>query len=111
MSFLHENQVVHRNLKPGSLYLHSKNSEKDAYGSELIMGDYGVMTIMRDARTKTRILHGAFDYVAPEVIDAQSFDYKSDVWTIGTTLLDICTTSIYSVRKKNLACANKCLIF
>jgi hypothetical protein len=75
------------------------------------MGDYGVMTIMRDARTKTRILHGAFDYVAPEVIDAQSFDYKSDVWTIGTTLLDICTTSIYSVRKKNLACANKCLIF
>jgi serine/threonine protein kinase len=99
VSYLHENQVVHRNLKPGSFYLNSVDSAKDAFSSELVVGDYGVATVMRDARTKTRILHGAFDYAAPEVIDTQRFDFKSDVWAIGTILLDICTTSIYSVIK------------
>lgn len=65
---------------------------------QLLVGDYGVLTIMKDARTKTKILPGAFDYVAPEIIDAQSFDFRSDIWTIGTVLLDICTTSLYDVR-------------
>lgn len=95
--FIHQNQLVHRNLKSGSLYLHSINSEKDAFNSDLVVGDYGVPTIMKDARVKTRILQGAFDYAAPELIDAQPFDYKTDIWTIGTTLLDICTTSLYDV--------------
>lgn len=70
---------------------------------------------MRDAKTKTRIqpgklpfvsenitnlslkLSGAYDYTAPEIIDAQSYDEKSDIWSIGAILLDICTTSLYDV--------------
>lgn len=65
----------------------------------LLIGDYGVLTIMKDARTKTRIMAQAFDYTAPEIIDSQPFDFKSDIWTIGTTLLDICTTSLYDVNR------------
>ncbi len=52
---------------------------------------------MKDAKYKTRILKGAFDYQAPEIIDAQSYDKKSDIWSIGTVLLDMCTTSLYDV--------------
>ena len=40
---------------------------------------------------------GAYDYTAPEIIDAQSYDEKSDIWSIGAILLDICTTSCYNV--------------
>ena len=62
-----------------------------------MIGDYGVLTVMRDAKTKTRIVNNAFDYTAPEIFDAHSFDAKSDIWTIGTNLLDMCTTSLYDV--------------
>ncbi len=65
--------------------------------AELIIGDYGVMTVMKDARTKTRVLPGTFDYTAPEIINGESYDYKSDIWNIGAILLDICTTTLYDV--------------
>jgi hypothetical protein len=38
-----------------------------------------------------------FDYAAPEIIDAQLYDEKSDIWSIGAVLFDVCTTSIYNV--------------
>ena len=104
VSFLHQNQIVHRNLKPGSCYF--KNQDADAFHTELKIGDYGVLTIMNDARTKTRILNGAFDYVAPEIIDTNLFDFKSDVWTIGTILLDVCTTGIYNPKQLHLHLLN-----
>ena len=87
-----------RNLKPSSLYI---KPTSDGF-SFLQIGDYGIPTIMIDARSKTRILPNAFDYIAPEVIDAkskqnQSFNFESDIWTIGTVLLDICSTSVFDV--------------
>lgn len=99
--YLHRMGIVHRNIKPGSFYLHPINGRnqqrhQDAY--ELILGDYCVLTMIRDARTKTRISPVAFDYTAPEVIDAQSFTYKSDMWSLGATLFDVCTTSNFNVK-------------
>jgi serine/threonine protein kinase len=109
--------MVHRNLSTRSLYLSNKNQGKDHFHHqknqslahhhhhhhdkipELIVGDYGVMTVMKDARTKTRVLPGTFDYTAPEIINYESYDFKSDIWNIGTILLDICTTTLYDVRK------------
>ncbi len=44
------------------------------------------------------LIAGAYDYTAPEIIDAQSYDEKSDIWSIGTILLDICSTSLYDVK-------------
>lgn len=103
-----------RNLSTRSLYLSNKNYGKDHSRhqrnhslahhhhhhdkiADLIVGDYGVMTVMKDARTKTRVLPGTFDYTAPEIINAEPYDYKSDIWNIGTILLDMCTTTLYDV--------------
>jgi serine/threonine protein kinase len=47
---------------------------------------------------KNILITGAYDYTAPEIIDAQSYDEKSDIWSIGTILLDICSTSLYDVK-------------
>ena len=73
VNFLHQNGLTHRNIKPSSLYV--------KHDDRLALGDFGVETVMKDARTKTRILGGAFDYIAPEMIDSsQPFDAKSDIW-------------------------------
>lgn len=109
VAYLHKNNLIHRNLKPSSLYLKSLNSvSKQLELNKLLLGDFGVITVMKDAKTKTRIASGAFDYIAPEIIDssASSFDAKSDIWTIGTCLLDICTTSLYDNKQFHMNLLN-----
>lgn len=95
VNYLQKNNVIHANIKPSSFYLKPVNNSEEY---ELLIGDYGVPTIMRDARTKTRLVANAFDYAGPEIIDGQPYDFKSDIWSIGATLLDICTTGLYDVN-------------
>ena len=86
-----------RNLKPSSLYITNLSPDHQTDKTKLSLSDYGVITPMRDALSKTRTLPGSFDYQAPEIFDAQSFNFQSDIWSIGAVLLDICTTSLYDV--------------
>lgn len=95
VNYLHKNKIIHANIKPSSFYL--KKNENNSDDCELLIGDYGVPTIMKDARTKTRLVPNAFDYAGPEIIDGQSYEFKSDIWSVGATLLDICTTGLYDV--------------
>lgn len=81
-----------RNLKPSSLYVKSINDI-----TRLEIGDFGPITILKDILNNTRVKSGAFNYQAPEIIDSQDYDKKSDIWSIGAILLDICTTSIFDV--------------
>jgi len=96
---LHQNELCHRNLKPSSLYISdiNENNHHSIEKSKLIISDYGVQTAMKDALQKTRVLHGSFDYHAPELFVTKEFNYESDIWSIGTCLLDITTTGLYDV--------------
>ena len=60
MNYLFKYNLVHRNLKPSSLYLCNYNLNNDVKDLSIQIGDFGVYTIMRDAKTKTRILPGYF---------------------------------------------------
>ncbi len=112
VAYLHKNNLTHRNLKPSSFYLKALNNQQQINKpndlTRLLIGDFGVITVMKDAKTKTRIPPGAFDYIAPEIIDssATAFDFKSDIWTLGTCLLDICTTSLYDHKQFHMNLLN-----
>ena len=82
--------------------MYLNNFSENLHNTELHLGDFGVFTVMKEAKSRTRITKDAFDYTAPEIIDAQSFNQKSDLWGIGTTLLDMCTTSLYDVKIHSL---------
>ena len=73
------------------------SKEDNENESFLKIGDFGVLSIMKDALLKTRVVPGAFNYQAPEVIGTQTFDFGADIYSIGAILLDICTTSLYDV--------------
>lgn len=55
MSYLFKYNLLHRNLKPSSLYVRNNNLNNDINDLSLQIGDFGIYTIMKDARTKTRI--------------------------------------------------------
>jgi serine/threonine kinase-like domain-containing protein STKLD1 len=91
-------------LKPTSLFI--KDKQSDPTESFLSIGDFGIETLMKDARTRTRITPGFFTYTAPEVIDSQLADFKSDVWSIGAILFDMCTTSLLDANELHLNLKN-----
>lgn len=92
MNLFHKNGIIHRNLKPGNLFMRTVNDR-----SQLCIGDFGPSIIMKDLKTSTRLRHGALNYQAPEIMDEQDFDIKTDIWSIGAILLEICTTSLFDV--------------
>lgn len=81
--FVHRKKVIHRDLKPSNIFV--------TEGLNISIGDFGVATIMDDARTRTRTTVGTMNWMAPEVLE-RPYDERSDVWSLGCILLELATT-------------------
>ena len=97
LSFLYDNKIIHRNIKPANIYLQEK-------GDELIpkIADFGVATFESENNYE---LTGTFAYMAPEIMKKSVYDIKSDMWSIGILFYEIITgTLLYgkNVTKKIL---------
>lgn len=83
LTFVHRHKVIHRDLKPSNIFV--------TEGLNIKIGDFGVATIMDDARTRTRTTVGTMNWMAPEVLE-RPYDERSDVWSLGCILLELATT-------------------
>ncbi|CAH1787300.1 unnamed protein product [Owenia fusiformis] len=90
--FVHKKKVIHRDLKPSNIFM------KDDLGISL--GDFGVATIMGDARTKTRTTVGSMNWMAPEVLE-RPYDERSDVWSAGCITLETATCGILDSQQQS----------
>jgi probable inactive protein kinase-like protein SgK071 len=82
--FVHNKEVIHRDLKPSNVFL--------TENLDVCIGDFGVATILGDARTKTRTTVGSMIWMAPEVLE-RPYDERSDVWSLGCIILEMATCS------------------
>ena len=98
VDFLHKNKIVHRNLHPNNMLVRYDKNASVYYNSDLIIADCCAPTVMKDSLTKTRFKENSTCFMAPEIIDGQTFDYKSDIWSLGAIILDVSTTLHYFVR-------------
>jgi serine/threonine protein kinase len=86
VEYLHQHQVVHRDLKPQNVMLCND-------GSLRIM-DFGIAK----AATSKRITFGGFsptlgtpDYMAPEQVKGQRGDERTDIYSLGAILYEMLT--------------------
>ncbi|XP_071097519.1 serine/threonine kinase-like domain-containing protein STKLD1 [Haliotis cracherodii] len=84
--FVHRKGVIHRDLKPSNIFIQDNDS--------ICLGDFGVATIMSDAKTCTRNTVGTTNYMAPEVQD-NPYDERSDMWALGCILFEMTTTAMF----------------
>jgi eukaryotic-like serine/threonine-protein kinase len=84
MAYCHENGVIHRDLKPENIIITDD-------GQPVIM-DFG-LALTRSAHRVTysnlTTAMGTPDYMAPEQVDGQRGDQRTDVYALGTILYEM----------------------
>ncbi|CAK7346099.1 unnamed protein product [Dovyalis caffra] len=82
MHCLHENKIIHRDLKAANLLMDGNGVVKVAdFGVARVQDQSGVMT----AET------GTYRWMAPEVIEHKPYDHKADVFSFGIVLWELLT--------------------
>ncbi|KAL6497932.1 Serine/threonine-protein kinase sty46 [Orobanche hederae] len=82
MNYLHQNNIIHRDLKAANLLMDENEVVKVAdFGVARVKAQTGVMT----AET------GTYRWMAPEVIEHKRYDHKADVFSFGVLLWELLT--------------------
>ncbi|XP_060528371.1 death-associated protein kinase related-like isoform X2 [Cylas formicarius] len=77
VSFLHDRNIAHLDLKPQNLLLSVTDRCDD-----IKLCDFGISKVLQPGVTVREIL-GTVDYVAPEVLSYEPISLSTDIWSIG----------------------------
>jgi serine/threonine protein kinase len=83
LHYAHENQVIHRDVKPGNVVLLPDGQVK--------LVDFGIAKFGNDRHTRTGTAIGSIKYMSPEQITGGDIDRRSDVYSTGVLLFEMLT--------------------
>ena len=85
VKYIHDQNVIHRDLKLGNLFLDK--------GLNIKVGDLGLATRLEDKDEKRKTICGTPNYIAPEVIQndksKRGHSFEVDIWSMGVILYTI----------------------
>ena len=81
LKYLHDNKILHRDLKCANIFL-TKNGV-------LKIGDLNVSKIAQMGLAQTQT--GTPYYASPEIWREKPYDGKSDIWSVGCIIYEMCT--------------------
>jgi len=88
INFLHNNNIIYRDLKPSNILVRSKNPV------ELILTDFGISSILPN-EASLKVTSGALTiaYSAPEAITGSkiAITKKVDYWSLGIIIIELLT--------------------
>ncbi|MFL5695886.1 MAG: serine/threonine-protein kinase [Ktedonobacteraceae bacterium] len=88
LDYAHAQGVVHRDLKPGNFLLSTDG--------RLVLADFGIARMiqesdstLRAALTGTGMLLGTPEYMAPEMLNGEAIEHRSDIYALGIVLFQM----------------------
>ncbi|KAI8341409.1 kinase-like domain-containing protein [Chlamydoabsidia padenii] len=82
--YMHEQQVVHRDIKLCNIFLDHKMNVK--------LGDFGLSATLTKPEERKRSVCGTPNYMAPEILFGDhQHNQKADIWALGVVLFALLT--------------------
>ena len=81
LAFAHGAGIIHRDMKPANVMLTTT-------GSVRIL-DFGLARLVTSELTRSNIVVGTMNYMAPEQVRAEPIDHRADVFSVGVLLYEL----------------------
>ncbi|KAK7026127.1 hypothetical protein VNI00_015702 [Paramarasmius palmivorus] len=78
---MRRSQILHRDLKPDNVFLDESNTVK--------LGDFGLSKALPHTSFANTYV-GTPYYMSPELMQEKAYDSKSDIWSLGCLIYELC---------------------
>lgn len=82
IEYIHEKKIIHRDIKPENIFI-SKGIIK--------LGDFGISKELSGTCELAKSGVGTPYYVSPEICRGELYDLKTDIWSLGCLLYELCS--------------------
>jgi YVTN family beta-propeller protein len=96
----HRRDLIHRDVKPANVLIDAGGGEDHAYLTDFGIARHAAAT---SGLTRTGSVIGTLDYLAPERIQDQGGDGRSDVYALGCVLFEALTGTLPFERDNDVA--------
>mmetsp|Transcript_92065 Transcript_92065/g.213984 ORF Transcript_92065/g.213984 Transcript_92065/m.213984 type:complete len:510 (-) Transcript_92065:44-1573(-) len=83
LQYVHNQRILHRDLKSSNLFLTDK-------GATVKLGDFGISRVLETSMQAAMSVVGTPHYMSPEVCENRPYNQKSDVWSLGCVVYELC---------------------
>jgi serine/threonine protein kinase len=86
IQYMHNNGVIHRDLKPANILLNSKYNP-----TKIVICDFGASICLENENGCCYTKIGTPYFMSPEQNNANQYDKKTDIWSLGCILYELIT--------------------
>ena len=100
---LHDLSIIHRDIKPENILIDTD--------SIIHLIDFGIARIYRADSIRDTSLFGTAGYAAPEQYGFSQTDYRSDLYSVGMVMKELCASAGLKDRDRIFKIAERCASF
>lgn len=88
LKYMHDKQVLHRDIKTQNIFLAQKESSKDLGCVKI--ADFGIAKVLHRPEAMAMTQVGTPYYLSPEICNKQPYNSGSDMWALGCVIYELC---------------------